>query len=468
MSLDFTKEMKKEYTIIAPDIFPTHMELLSELFKMYGYNLEVVHYQGKDVLDMGLSFIHNDMCYPAVCMAGQQLYALTCGDFDPHKSALIQFQTGGGCRASNYICLLRKALKNMNMEYVPIISLSFTGIEKYSGFKITPLMLLSGIRSLVYGDMLMLLKNQTLPYEKHKGDTRRVVKKWVDELTNQFRKKKGLSTPAMKRNLRNIAEDFSKIERVEKQVTKVGIVGEIYVKYSSFGNNDLEEFLLSQNCEFMVPGVLGFFQYCFSNIATDHKYYGSSPFTLLVGKAAEKMADSWENLLIKTLKDYPQFTPPSSFSHIKALADKIIDRGVKMGEGWLLPGEAAELIEKGYGNIICAQPFGCLPNHIVGKGTIRRLRELYKDANIFPIDYDAGASKVNQENRIKLMLSMANENSKKQKDITKNQEESKVESPAESTDNSTDSSDLTDSTDWAGKQNKNEKEKQKVKVGGAK
>lgn len=147
MSLDFTKEMKKEYTIIAPDIFPTHMELLSELFRMYGYKLEVVHYQGKDVLDMGLSFIHNDMCYPAVCMAGQQLYALTCGDFDPHKSALIQFQTGGGCRASNYICLLRKALKNMNMEYVPIISLSFTGIEKYSGFKITPLMLLSGIRS---------------------------------------------------------------------------------------------------------------------------------------------------------------------------------------------------------------------------------------------------------------------------------------------------------------------------------
>ena len=180
------------------------------------------------------------------------------------------------------------------------------------------------------------------------------------------------------------------------------------------------------------------------------------------------MADSWENLLIKTLKDYPQFTPPSSFSHIKSLADKIIDRGVKMGEGWLLPGEAAELIEKGYGNIICAQPFGCLPNHIVGKGTIRRLRELYKDANIFPIDYDAGASKVNQENRIKLMLSMANENSKKQKDTTKNQQESKVESPAESTDNSTDSSDLTDSTDWAGKQNKNEKEKQKVKVGGAK
>lgn len=174
------------------------------------------------------------------------------------------------------------------------------------------------------------------------------------------------------------------------------------------------------------------------------------------------MADSWENLLIKTLKDYPQFTPPSSFSHIKALTDKIIDRGVKMGEGWLLPGEAAELIEKGYGNIICAQPFGCLPNHIVGKGTIRRLRELYKDANIFPIDYDAGASKVNQENRIKLMLSMANENSKKQKDITKNQQESKVENPAESTDNST------DSTDWAGKQNKNEKEKQKVKVGGAK
>ena len=213
----------------------------------------------------------------------------------------------------------------------------------------------------------------------------------------------------MQKNLRAMAKDFHEIPRTPKDCTKVGIVGEIYVKYSSFGNNGLEQFLLSQGCEYMVPGVLGFFQYCFANIEMDHKYYGGSRLKLLIGRKAEQIAGAWEDWLIEALESYPEFVPPISFEKIKALADRVIDRGVKMGEGWLLPGEAAELIEKGYTNIICAQPFGCLPNHIVGKGTIRRLRELYPKANIFPVDYDSGASKVNQENRIKLMLAMAKE-----------------------------------------------------------
>ena len=191
--VDFTKEMKREYTIISPEMFPTHMELLQAAFKIYGYNTVVVRYQGKQVIDTGLKYLHNDVCYPAICSLGQQLYALTCGDFDPHKSALIMFQTGGGCRASNYIMLLRKALHNMGMDYVPVISLSFSGLEKYSGFKFTPAMLLTGIRALIYGDMLLLLKNQTLPYEINKGDTARVVSHWVEELTAQFARRKGLS-----------------------------------------------------------------------------------------------------------------------------------------------------------------------------------------------------------------------------------------------------------------------------------
>ena len=177
MSVDFTKEMKAEYTIIAPDIFPTHMELLEAVFRLYGYNVVIAKYEGQAVINTGLKYLHNDVCYPAICMLGQQLYALTCGDFDPHKCALIQFQTGGGCRASNYLCLLRKALEKMDMEYVPVISLSFGGYEHYSGFKITPGMMATGIRSLIYGDMLLLLKNQCLPYEQNEGDTRRVVEK---------------------------------------------------------------------------------------------------------------------------------------------------------------------------------------------------------------------------------------------------------------------------------------------------
>lgn len=407
--IDFTKQMKKEYTILAPDIFPTHMELLAELFRMYGYNLVVLKYEGKKVIDTGLKYLHNDMCYPAICALGQQLYALTCGDFDPHKCALVQFQTGGGCRASNYIWLLRKALKNMGMEYVPVISLSMTRLEKYSGFKFTLPMLLKAVMAIVYGDMLLLLKNQTAPYEVNKGDTRRVVEKWIHELTEQFRRNKGLSQKSMKKNLSAIAEDFHNIKREKREKTKVGIVGEIYVKYSSFGNNGLEKFLESQDCEYMLPGVLGFFQYCFSNIETDYNYYGGSKLVLKGGNIAEWMARKVEGAMCDALKPYPEFVAPSPFDEKKKNVEKVIDRGVKMGEGWLLPAEVIELIESGYSNIICAQPFGCLPNHIVGKGVIRTLRELYPDANIFPIDYDAGASKVNQENRIKLMLSVARE-----------------------------------------------------------
>ena len=408
-NMDFTKEMKETYTIICPDIFPTHMELISEVFRMYGYQLVIAKYEGKAVIDTGLKYMHNDMCYPAICMVGQQIYALTCGDFDPHKSALIQFQTGGGCRASNYICLLRKALHNMGMDYVPVLSLSFSRFEKYSGFNITPRMMMAGLRSLVYGDMLLLLKNQTLPYETNPGDTDRVVHKWIAEISAQFRRRKGMSSRDMKRNLAAMAKDFHDIPREKKHLRKVGIVGEIYVKYSSFGNNGLEKFLLSQDCEYMVPGVLGFFQFFFSNAATDYRYYGGKKSKKLVCGIAENIFAGWEQSLIDALKPYPEFVTPSPFSHLKKLGERVIDPGVKMGEGWLLPAEAAELIEQGYNNIICAQPFGCLPNHIVGKGTIRRLRELYPDANIFPVDYDAGASKVNQENRVKLMLAIADE-----------------------------------------------------------
>ena len=412
--VDFTREMKRDYTIIAPEMFPTHMELLQAAFRIYGYNTEVVRYEGKKVIDTGLKYLHNDVCYPAICSLGQQLYALTCGDYDPHKVALIMFQTGGGCRASNYIMLLRKALHNMGMDYVPVISLSFGQLEKYSGFKFSLPMILTGIRALIYGDMLLLLKNQTLPYEIHEGDTARVVSKWIEKLTEQFRCRKGLSGRAMRCNLREMAEDFHNIPREKRNTVKVGIVGEIYVKYAAFGNNGLEKFLLSQGCEYMVPGVLGFFQYCFANMETDHKYYGTPLVNVWAGNIAGRIADRWEEQMLEALADYPEFVAPVSFERVKELADRVIDRGVKMGEGWLLPGETAELIEKGYTNVICTQPFGCLPNHIVGKGTIRRLRELYPKANIFPVDYDAGASKVNQENRIKLMLAIARDEEKQE------------------------------------------------------
>ena len=407
MSVEFTKDMKRSHVILAPDMFPTHMELLQAIFRIHGYNIVIAHDEGKQVIDTGLKYLHNDVCYPAICAVGQQLYALASGNYDPKKTALIMFQTGGGCRASNYIMLLRKALHNMGMDEVPVISLSLSGLERSPGFRFTPGMMLAAIRAVIYGDMLLLLKNQTLPYEISIGDTAKTVEKWIGELTEQFRHGRGLSRRALRRNLRAMAEDFHRIPRQKKELTKVGIVGEIYVKYAAFGNNGLEKFLLSQGCEYMVPGVLGFFQYCFANMETDHRYYGKPLRNVWAGKAMLHFADRWEQEMLNALKDYPEFVAPVSFDRVKELADRVIDRGVKMGEGWLLPGETAELIEKGYVNVICAQPFGCLPNHIVGKGTVRRLRELYPQANIFPVDYDAGASRVNQENRIKLMLAIA-------------------------------------------------------------
>ena len=407
--VDFTKQMKREYTILCPDIFPMHMGLFEKIFRNNGYKLEVVRDEGKEVIDAGLKYIHNDMCYPAICSCGQLIYALESGRYDVHKTALIFFQTGGGCRASNYIFLLRKALEEMGLSFVPVISVSFAGLEKYSGFKLTIPMLLSGFASIVYGDMLMLLKNQVEPYETNKGDTEKVTQKWLADLSEGFKRKTGFSKKKILRNLSAIAKDFHEIPKTPKNLVKVGIVGEIYVKYSPFANRGLEKFLLSEGCEIMVPGVMGFLQYCAANVEVDHRYYGGSFIKYFIGQKAEKILAGYDGLIEKALEDYPEFVTPASFEKIKLMADKVIDRGVKMGEGWLLPGEVAELIEKGYNNVVCAQPFGCLPNHIVGKGTIRKLRELYPDANIFPVDYDAGASKVNQENRIKLMLSIARE-----------------------------------------------------------
>ena len=384
--VDFTKQMKREYTILCPDIFPMHMGLFEKIFRNNGYKLEVVRDEGKEVIDAGLKYIHNDMCYPAICSCGQLIYALESGRYDVHKTALIFFQTGGGCRASNYIFLLRKALEEMGLSFVPVISVSFAGLEKYSGFKLTIPMLLSGFASIVYGDMLMLLKNQVEPYETNKGDTEKVTQKWLADLSEGFKRKTGFSKKKILRNLSAIAKDFHEIPKTPKTLVKVGIVGEIYVKYSPFANRGLEKFLLGEGCEIMVPGVMGFLQYCAANVEVDHRYYGGSFIKYFIGKKAEKILAGYDGLIEKALEDYPEFVTPASFEKIKLMADKVIDRGVKMGEGWLLPGEVAELIEKGYNNVVCAQPFGCLPNHIVGKGTIRKLRELYPDANIFPVD----------------------------------------------------------------------------------
>ena len=408
--VEFTKEMK-DYTILAPNMLEIHFSLLLNIFGQYGYKVELLRNDGRAVVDEGLKYVHNDTCYPALLVIGQLIDALNSGKYDPNKTALLITQSGGGCRASNYIHLLRKALKKAGYGQVPVISLNLSGLEKNSGFKIRLSMALKMLSAVIYGDLIMLLKNQVEPYEINKGETEKLTQKWIADISADLEKGKGYSFFEIKKNLPKITKTFAAIP-VDKSVnkTKVGVVGEIYVKYSPLANNNLEEFLFGQGCEVMVPGLLGFINFKVDNRLEDIKLYGGNPFKKLAMRFAMWYLSKTEANLLDAARAYGNFTVPAPYAHIKEICTKIIGAGCKMGEGWLLTAEMMELIESGYGNIVCAQPFGCLPNHIVGKGMIRKLKELYPESNIVPVDYDPGATKVNQENRIRLMLAVAGEN----------------------------------------------------------
>ena len=407
--VEFTKEMRKEYTILIPDMLPVHFKLLRNIFTLHGYRVGLLKNTGRKVVDTGLKYVHNDTCYPALLVIGQMISALKSGKYDVNKVALMITQTGGGCRASNYIHLLRKALVKAGLGHIPVISLNLSGLEGNSGFHLTLEMLYQALIGLTYGDLFMLLKNQVRSYEVNKGDADALIDKWVKELSNQFRRRKDYTPKGMERNMKTIVEDFTKIPVKNVSKTKVGVVGEIYVKYSSMANNDLENFLVNQDCEVMVPGVMGFMMFKIDNRIEDINLYGGNPAKKKVCQLLMKYCEMLEKMLYNAVSENSEFLPPSKYAHIKQLITGVVGLGNKMGEGWLLTAEMLELAESGYGNIICAQPFGCLPNHIVGKGMIRKVKEIYPKANIVPIDYDPGATKVNQENRIKLMLAVARE-----------------------------------------------------------
>ena len=319
-------------------------------------------------------------------------------------------QTGGGCRASNYIHLLRKALKKAGYGYIPVISLNMSGLESNPGFSITLPMLRKAVAAIVYGDMLMLLHNQVRPYEKNKGDCDKLLNRLSDKIADMLNAGHGYSLKEIRPILDKIAASYAKIEQDGKKRIRVGVVGEIYVKYAPLGNNNLEDFLAGQDCEYMLPGIMGFALFKVDNRLEDIKLYGGNPVKYAVVDMLMKYLTKMESAVIDSVKKYPQFVAPSAYSHIKSLVKGVIGYGSKMGEGWLLTAEMLELAEQGYENIVCTQPFGCLPNHINGKGMIRKIKERNPKANIVPIDYDPSATKVNQENRIKLMLAVAREN----------------------------------------------------------
>ena len=412
--VEFTPEMKKTHTILVPDMLPIHIRFLCDVFESAGYKLEHLTNSGRAIVDAGLKYVHNDTCYPALLVIGQFIDALSSGKYDLSRVAVIITQTGGGCRASNYLSLMRKAFVKAGFGHVPIISLNFAGLEKNSGFKFTPDMLPKALGAVVYGDMLMLLNNQVRPYEKNKGESLALVDSWVERLSADFRKNKGLTNPAIRKNFRQMVREFAAIPRVERKAIKVGIVGEIYVKYSPMANNNLEEFLISQGCEVNVPGLMGFLLFFIDHRHEDHKLYGCSLVELAAFEAAKALVKSVEKIMIDVIKEEGTFTPPMLHDDVRKLTEPFISFGCKMGEGWCLTAEMLELAEHGFENIICTQPFGCLPNHISGKGMVRKVKQVNPKANIVCIDYDPGATSVNQENRIKLMLAVAAENMEKE------------------------------------------------------
>ena len=416
----FTKEMKEEYTILLPMMAPIHFNIIRNVFTHYGYKTILLDTEGPEIAQVGLKYVHNDTCYPALLVIGQFIHALQSGKYDLHRTALMITQTGGGCRASNYIHLLRKALVKAGYEYVPVISLNLSGLERNSGFMLTVPMIRRMAAGLVYGDALMLLRNQIQPYEFNVGEAQRLVDKWVTDLSEQFAAGKGFTAKEIDTNLDSIARSFTeiKINRIPK--IKVGVVGEIYVKYAALGNNNLERFLAEQGCEVNLPGMMGFILFKVDNRIEDIKLYGGNIFKYRLAKMLLDYFTKLETSLIESVKKYG-FVPPSSYSHTKSLVNGVIGFGSKMGEGWLLTAEMLELTEAGYGNIVCAQPFGCLPNHINGKGMIRKIKSVDDRANIVAIDYDPGAPRVNQENRIKLMLAIARENLNKELESEKAQ-----------------------------------------------
>lgn len=404
--IPFTEEMKKEYTILVPNMLPRHFKLFIQVLKNYGYKLELLETMGRQIIETGLKYVHNDTCYPAILVIGQFIDALKSRKYDVNKTALILFQTGGGCRASNYIFLLRKALERAGYGFVPVISFNLGGLEKHPGFKLTVPILHRMFYAIIYGDMLLSLVNQCKPYELVSGDSERLADELTVKLAGMMQNE-GVSFKKVKENCRMILSEFAKIQRVQTPKVKVGVVGEIYVKYSPLGNNNLEQFLIDEGAEVVVPGLLDFFMYCIVSNLTDCTLYGMKRLRYPVLKFVFNYLSRQQRDIIEIMREDGNFTPPTPIAHTMKLIKDFMGFGTKMGEGWLLPAEMLELNDEGVHNIVCTQPFGCLPNHICGKGMMKPLKEKNPDMNIVAIDYDSGASKVNQENRIKLMLANA-------------------------------------------------------------
>ena len=403
----FTREMKEEYTLLMPQMLPVHFGMMKKLLECEGYKVDMLTTNHRGIVDEGLKYVHNDTCYPALLVIGQLIDAVKHGGYDPHKVGLLITQTGGGCRASNYIHLLRKALAKADMAYIPVVSVNLSGLEKNPGFSLTLPFIRKAVYAMMYGDIIVNVANQVRPYEVEAGAADAMIDHWSQRLVDGFQAGRGMSRRQMRANFDEICADFAAIPVEGDPKIRVGVVGEIYVKFAPLGNNNLEKFLLSEGVEPVVPGLTDFIIFKIYNRVADVELYGGKWIKKFGCNLFMKYIEACQRDMIAALEQSGRFRAPGTFQDLHRLVHGYLGDGNKMGEGWLLTAEMLELIHSGTNNIVCTQPFGCLPNHIVGKGMIRKLKDDYPYSNIVAIDYDPGATKINQENRIKLMLANA-------------------------------------------------------------
>jgi len=407
----FTPEMSKDYTMLIPQMSPIHFQFVETALGSTGYNVELLPPVDKNAVEEGLRYINNDACYPTIVSLGQIISALKSGKYDLDKTAVFMSQTGGGCRASNYIALMRKAFVDLQMEQIPVVSLNVVGLEKNSGFKLTLSMIKSVVMGMIYGDVLMRVLFATRPYEKVAGSADALFEKW-SEIANENIKNGNMSD--YKRNLQGIVDAFDELPLIEGLVKpKVGVVGEILVKYHPTANNDIVGIIESEGGEAVVLDLTDFFLYGMYSKEFNFKHLSGKYSTMFMNKLAIKFIEKYRKPSRIALSDSKRFNEPLYIDEIAERAEKILSLGNQCGEGWLLTGEMMDLIDHGVENIACLQPFACLPNHVTGKGMIKALRKYNPLANIVAIDYDPGASDVNQLNRIKLMMATAHKNLEK-------------------------------------------------------
>ncbi|MDD6812022.1 MAG: acyl-CoA dehydratase activase-related protein, partial [Lachnospiraceae bacterium] len=409
----FTEEMRKEYTILCPQMSPIHFEILQSAFNACGYHFEVLPNDNRHAVDVGLKYVNNDACYPSLMVVGQIMDALLSGKYDLNKVAIIMTQTGGGCRATNYVGFIRRALEKAGMSQIPVISLNLAGIESNPGFHLNADMLIRAAYAATFGDIFMRCVYRMRPYEKEPGAVNALHRKWVAKCQD-FVSAKHMNYFKFQKMCRQIIEEFDAVPVLEAQKPRVGIVGEILVKFAPAANNHLVELLESEGAEAVVPDLLDFMLYCFYNQIYKAEFLGTSKKAAQISRLGIRAIEKLRSGAVKAFEKSKHFDAPTSIYKIVEYAKPIVNIGNQTGEGWFLTGEMVELIHSGVNNIVCAQPFACLPNHVVGKGVIKELRKQYPLSNIVAIDYDPGASEVNQLNRIKLMLSTAQKNLKKQ------------------------------------------------------